>query len=159
MDLYSSANDPTTRIPVAKEPKSGVTVPTLALVALVVFMVICFIAFVASEYQYGVLSASKTRTVVGPTHTITVVKDVPSGITPDQFDACASQFTAANQLLGDQTTMLKNVSQSASDALTAVQNGDTAGLYAAGAAVQGYTPQEVSISAQINALNPSACSR
>lgn len=142
-------------------PSEGVRLPLPALIGL------CAVAGVMSISTF-VLAISNSADIhrvaaPAPTQTVTVertkVHNVSTGISTNDFDACASAYSQVLDLLGDQTTVLRNVSSAASQAVIAANGGDYATLDAITSQVQEYSSDEDTVVSKMGNVDGEACKR
>lgn len=141
-------------------PRRGITVPTWAFISILLLLILFGMVIIGlgGKTVSASSAATRTATIPGPVKTVTVEKPVATGVSASDFQACATAYAQVVDLLGQQTTILRNFSYAASDGFTAVSDGDTAALEASTEKINGYTSDEQALGPKIDEIDAAACS-
>lgn len=141
--------------PVSAAPKRPLSPSTAIIIGLSFTVVILILSVfgLASQLQ----SHSPSTAAAGPVRTITVNRDVSTGVSQAQFDSCKGAYSDVVGLLEDQTKILQGVSLAASSGFTAVANSDPAALDDATNTITDLTSQEQDLQPRVNAIDTTAC--
>lgn len=128
-----------------------VSIPRWALTAMIAAIAVLLLGLLIAVQN----SQASAHTSSSAVKTVTVASD--TGVSQDQFNACATAYQQVVTMLGTQSDILTSVSNDASDILNAAQSGDLSSLNAATDDVNTQTSREQGLSGDMGNVDTTAC--